>query len=67
MAVDAALQIVTVATGGSVGRERAPRMIAALLADLGLRRVTFHRAYVVFAPTIQFLLLAAAALGYRPP
>lgn len=41
--------------------------LAFALADLGLRRVTFHRAYVVFAPTIQFLLLAAAALGYRPP
>ena len=37
------------------------------IADLGLRRETVHRAYVVFAPTAQFLLFAAAALGYRPP
>ena len=50
---------------GRFGLVAFPLMFA--LADLGLRRVTVHRAYVVFAPTIQFLLLAAAALGYRPP
>jgi hypothetical protein len=50
---------------GRFGLVAFPLMFA--LADLGLRRVTFHRAYVVFAPTIQFLLFAAAALGYRPP
>jgi hypothetical protein len=41
--------------------------LAFSMADLGMRRPTAHRAYVVFAPTIQFLLFAAAALGYRPP
>ena len=50
---------------GRFGLVAFPLMFA--LADLGLRRVTVHRAYVVFAPTLQFLLMAAAALGYRPP
>jgi Mannosyltransferase (PIG-V) len=37
------------------------------MADLGLRRERVHRAYVVYAPTAQIILFAAAALGYRPP
>jgi len=41
--------------------------LAFALADVGLRRETVHRAYVVFAPSIQFLLFASSALGYRPP
>lgn len=41
--------------------------LAYSLADLGLRRETVHRAYCVFAPSVQFLLFASSALGYRPP
>ena len=41
--------------------------LAFALADVGLRRDTVHRAYVVFAPSVQFLLFASSALGYRPP
>jgi hypothetical protein len=41
--------------------------LAFALADLGLRRATVHRAYVLFAPSIQFILFASSALGYRPP
>jgi hypothetical protein len=41
--------------------------LALALADIGLRRETVHRAYVLFAPSIQFILFASAALGYRPP
>jgi Mannosyltransferase (PIG-V) len=37
------------------------------MADLGLRSQRVHRAYVVYAPTAQIILFAAAALGYRPP
>lgn len=37
------------------------------MADLGLRSQRVHRAYVVYAPTTQVILFAAAALGYRPP
>ena len=38
-----------------------------VMADLGLRSERVHRAYVVYAPTAQIILFAAAALGYRPP
>ena len=38
-----------------------------VMADLGLRSQRVHRAYVVYAPTAQIILFAAAALGYRPP
>lgn len=41
--------------------------LAYAMADLGLRRESVHRAYVAFAPSIQFLLFASSALGYRPP
>jgi Mannosyltransferase (PIG-V) len=41
--------------------------LAFAMADLGLRRASVHRAYVAFAPSIQFLLFASSALGYRPP
>jgi hypothetical protein len=41
--------------------------LAYAMADLGLRRESMHRAYVTFAPSIQFLLFASSALGYRPP
>ncbi|MGN6380013.1 MAG: hypothetical protein ACTHNU_13755 [Gaiellales bacterium] len=41
--------------------------LAFALADIGLRRATVHRAYVAFAPSLQFILFASAALGYRPP
>jgi len=37
------------------------------LADIGLRRVVFHQAYVVFATVAQIIFFAAAALGYRAP
>ena len=37
------------------------------MADLGLRSERVHRAFVVYAPTAQIILFAAAALGYRPP
>jgi hypothetical protein len=37
------------------------------LADLGLRRPAVHQAYLAYAPVAQLLLLASAALGYRPP
>jgi hypothetical protein len=37
------------------------------MADLGLRRESWHRAYVVFAPTAQIVFFTAVALGYRPP
>jgi hypothetical protein len=38
-----------------------------VMADLGLRSQRVHRAYVVYAPTAQIILFAAAALGYRAP
>ena len=41
--------------------------LAFAMADLGLRSERVHRAYVVYAPTAQIILFAAAALGYRPP
>jgi Mannosyltransferase (PIG-V) len=41
--------------------------MAFAMADLGLRRATVHRLFVTFAPSVQFLLLAGSALGYRPP
>ena len=41
--------------------------LAFAMADLGLRSERVHRAYVVYAPTAQVILFAAAALGYRPP
>jgi hypothetical protein len=37
------------------------------MADIGLRRESWHRAYVVFAPTAQVVFFTAVALGYRPP
>jgi len=37
------------------------------LADLALRRPAVHQAYLAYAPVAQLLLLASAALGYRPP
>jgi len=37
------------------------------MADIGLRRESWHRAYVVFAPTAQIVFFTAVALGYRPP
>ena len=41
--------------------------LAFAMADLGLRSERVHRAFVVYAPTAQIILFAAAALGYRPP
>jgi hypothetical protein len=41
--------------------------LAFALADLGLRRESWHRAYVVFAPTAQIIFFTSVALGYRPP
>ena len=41
--------------------------LAFALADIGLRRASVHRAYVTFAPSVQFILFASSALGYRPP
>ena len=38
-----------------------------VLADLGLRHRTFHRAYMVFAPTAQIVLFSYVALGYLVP
>jgi hypothetical protein len=37
------------------------------MADIGLRRERWHRAYVVFAPTAQVIFFTSVALGYRPP
>jgi len=37
------------------------------LADLGLRRPSVHRAYVVFAPVLQLLVFGYVALGYLVP
>jgi hypothetical protein len=37
------------------------------LADLGLRRPTLHRAFVVFAPVVQVLAFGYVALGYLVP
>jgi hypothetical protein len=41
--------------------------LAFVMADLGLRRESWHRAYVVFAPTAQIIFFTSVALGYRPP
>ena len=38
-----------------------------VMADIGLRRESWHRAYVVFAPTAQIVFFTSVALGYRPP
>jgi hypothetical protein len=37
------------------------------LADLGLRRPSLHRAFVVFAPVVQVLAFGYVALGYLVP
>lgn len=37
------------------------------MADIGLRRESWHRAYVVFAPALQIVFFTSVALGYRPP
>jgi len=37
------------------------------LADLGLRRPSLHRVYVVFAPVVQVLVFGYVALGYLVP
>jgi len=41
--------------------------LAFAMADIGLRRESWHRAYVVFAPTLQIVFFTSVALGYRPP
>jgi hypothetical protein len=41
--------------------------LAFVMADIGLRRESWHRAYVVFAPTAQIVFFTSVALGYRPP
>jgi len=41
--------------------------LAFAMADIGLRRESWHRAYVVFAPTAQIVFFTSVALGYRPP
>ena len=50
---------------GRFGLVAFPLMFA--MADIGLRRESWHRAYVVFAPTAQIVFFTAVALGYRPP
>jgi Mannosyltransferase (PIG-V) len=50
---------------GRFGLVAFPLMFA--MADIGLRRESWHRAYVVFAPTAQIIFFTAVALGYRPP
>ena len=37
------------------------------LADLGLRKPTLHRAFIVFAPVVQVIAFAYVALGYLVP
>jgi hypothetical protein len=37
------------------------------LAELGIRRPTLHRAYVVFAPVVQVIAFGYVALGYLVP
>jgi hypothetical protein len=37
------------------------------LAELGIRRPTLHRAYVVFAPAVQVIAFGYVALGYLVP
>jgi hypothetical protein len=37
------------------------------LADLGMRKPSLHRGYVVFAPVVQVLAFGYVALGYLVP
>ncbi|OBG92330.1 chloride ion channel protein [Mycobacterium sp. E136] len=54
LCVDAALQVLLVGSGASLGREGAPRQIAAALGDLGTTRLTL-------TPRDREILLACAA------
>ena len=37
------------------------------LADIGIRKPTIHRAFIVFAPVVQVIAFAYVALGYLVP
>jgi H+/Cl- antiporter ClcA len=57
MAVDAALQVLIVGSGASLGREGAPRQFAAVLGDLGIARLSLT------ARDREILLACAAGAG----
>jgi H+/Cl- antiporter ClcA len=58
MAIDAALQVLLVGSGASLGREGAPRQLSAALGDLGTSRWTSRGA---LTPRDREILLACAA------
>jgi H+/Cl- antiporter ClcA len=57
LSIDAALQVLLVGAGASLGREGAPRQLAAALADLGTTRLTLT------ARDREILLACAAGAG----
>jgi H+/Cl- antiporter ClcA len=59
MTIDAALQVLIVGSGASLGREGAPRQLAAVLGDLGIGRLSLS----LTARDREILLACAAGAG----